>query len=110
HELQRHDLRFPVHTANARIVATFSADDSGAGSAVTIVVRRVTVVGDSVVTVNIIDRPEILISVRGQGRGPRPDIVDQINVGIFNSAIQHRHNNLTTAFGSGPGLGNTNFR
>lgn len=103
-------MRFPVHTANARVVATFSSNDSRAESAVTIVIDWVPIVGDGVVTVNIVDRAQVLVTVQGHGRGPRPNIVDQVDVGIFNSAIQHGDNDLTTTFSSHPGLGNTDFR
>ena len=76
----------------------------------TIVIGWVTVVGDGVVTVNIVDRSQVLIMIRSHGSGPGPNIVDQINVRIFHSTIQQGDNNLVTTFSSRPGVANTCLR
>ena len=41
HELQRHDLNFPVHARDTDIVLTLRADDAGAVSAMSVLVHRI---------------------------------------------------------------------
>src|SRR6266542_32378 len=100
--LQGHNLDFPVDAANTQLVSTLGADDPGAVCSMPILVCRLAVVFHKVNTVDIINRAEVSILIGFNVSRPRPNIVDEVGVSVFDAAIKQGDYNVIAAAGCGP--------
>src|SRR5882672_6017140 len=101
---QRHDFDIPIDAANPHLVSTFSTNDSRAVGSMTVIVHGIAVICYSVIAVDIVDSAQVAIMIRSHTRRTRPNIVYQIGVRVFDTAIEDGDYNLIAPFGFGPRL------
>ena len=105
-ELQPHDRPGPVHADHAGAVVAGAGDGPGNVSAVAVVVHRVAVVVDEVVSVDVVDEPVAVVvdSVSGNLAGVGPDVGGQIDVIVVHARVDHSDHDVAASGGDVPGF------
>ena len=81
-------------------------------SAMALIVKRIAVVVDKVIAMNIINKPVpvVINSVASNLTGIDPHICGQIGVTVINSSVNNRNNDVTRTRTHTPGFGGVNIR
>src|SRR5258705_1790908 len=103
HELERHDLNLPIDTRNPNVVSAFGSDNAGAVSAMTVLVHRIGVVLQRVITMEILNRSQLTILVWLHTGGTYPDVGGQVRVSVINAAIEYGDDHFVSACCHCPG-------